>query len=111
MLNHVTEVGTYFQARLDGLAAKHAAIVDVRGMGLMLAVELDSADLAKQVAGEMLERRIIINARARRCCGFCRRSFWAKAMWIMPSLRSTQFLPRMHHKTAGAATIGGKHVG
>ena len=61
LLQHVTEVGTYFHGRLDELAEKHAAIVDVRGMGLMLAAELDSADLAKQVAGAMLEQRILIN--------------------------------------------------
>src|SRR5271155_1473060 len=60
LLEHVTDVGTYFHGRLNELAGKHSAIVDVRGMGLMLAAELDSADLAKQVAVLMLERRIII---------------------------------------------------
>jgi acetylornithine aminotransferase/acetylornithine/N-succinyldiaminopimelate aminotransferase len=35
--------------------------VDVRGVGLMVGVELDSADLAKAVQKMMLEDRIIIN--------------------------------------------------
>ena len=33
LLQHVTEVGTYFHEQLDGLAQKHPAIVSVRGMG------------------------------------------------------------------------------
>jgi acetylornithine/N-succinyldiaminopimelate aminotransferase len=61
LLDHVTAVGTYFRQQLDALAANHAAIVDVRGIGLMLAVELDSADLAKTVLGEMMKRHILIN--------------------------------------------------
>ena len=61
LLDHVTEVGTYFHGKLNELAERHPAIVDVRGIGLMLAAEIDSAELAKQVATEMLERRILIN--------------------------------------------------
>jgi len=61
LLAHVTEVGDYFQEQLRGLAAKHDCIVDVRGKGLMLAAELDSADLAKLAVKEMLTRKILIN--------------------------------------------------
>ena len=61
LLNHVVEVGDYFQGRLHELAKKHEAIVDVRGKGLMLAAELDSADLAKLTVQEMLKRKILIN--------------------------------------------------
>jgi len=61
LLAHVAEVGDYFQEQLHSLAKKHEAIVDVRGKGLMLAAELDSADLAKLTVQEMLKRKILIN--------------------------------------------------
>jgi acetylornithine/N-succinyldiaminopimelate aminotransferase len=61
LLAHVTDVGDYFQAQLRGLAKKHDCIKDVRGKGLMIAAELDNADLAKQTVAEMLKRRIVIN--------------------------------------------------
>jgi acetylornithine/N-succinyldiaminopimelate aminotransferase len=61
LLAHAAEVGNYFQQRLRDLAAKHEAIVDVRGRGLMIAVEVDSADLGKLIVAGMLKRRIIIN--------------------------------------------------
>jgi acetylornithine aminotransferase/acetylornithine/N-succinyldiaminopimelate aminotransferase len=61
LLAHATEVGDYFQQQLRSLAARHSAIVDVRGKGLMIAAELDSADLAKLAVGEMLKRHILIN--------------------------------------------------
>jgi acetylornithine/N-succinyldiaminopimelate aminotransferase len=61
LLDHVHQVGDYFYAGLEKLAAEHPAITDVRGKGLMLAIELDSADLAKQAVAAMLERRILIN--------------------------------------------------
>ncbi len=61
LLAHVTEVGDYFQAQLRSLASRHASIVAVRGRGLMVAAELDSADLAKLAVAEMLKRRILIN--------------------------------------------------
>jgi acetylornithine aminotransferase/acetylornithine/N-succinyldiaminopimelate aminotransferase len=54
-------VGQYFQDQLRGLAKRHECIIDVRGKGMMLAAELDSADQAKQVVAEMLKRHIIIN--------------------------------------------------
>ncbi len=61
MLEHIQTVGGYFKRRLQALAAKHEMVQEVRGMGLMLAMELKSAELAKQVVSEMLERRILIN--------------------------------------------------
>jgi len=61
LLAHATEVGDYFQDQLRALAKRHSAIVDVRGKGLMIAAELDSADLAKLTVAEMLKRHILIN--------------------------------------------------
>ena len=61
LLSHAVEVGDYFQARLKELAKKHDAIIDVRGKGLMVAAELDSAELGKLTVQEMLKRKILIN--------------------------------------------------
>ena len=61
LLGYVTEIGTYFRELLASLAKKHSAIIEVRGVGLMLGVELDSADLAKKVVADMLARHILIN--------------------------------------------------
>jgi len=61
LLEHVTAVGTYFKEGLIALKKKYPAIVEVRGEGLMLAAQLDSAELAKSVSTEMMSRRILIN--------------------------------------------------
>jgi acetylornithine aminotransferase/acetylornithine/N-succinyldiaminopimelate aminotransferase len=61
LLQHVTETGDYFLAQLRTLQTKHSAITDVRGLGLMIGVELESPELAKYLASGLLERRIIIN--------------------------------------------------
>src|SRR5262249_47758720 len=61
LLQHAAEVGDYFQQQLRNLAARHESIVDVRGKGLMVAAEVDSAELGKLIVAEMLKRRILIN--------------------------------------------------
>jgi acetylornithine aminotransferase/acetylornithine/N-succinyldiaminopimelate aminotransferase len=61
LLDHVIEIGDYFQAELTKLAERHSYIVDVRGKGLMIAAELNSADLAKHAVTEMLKLHVVIN--------------------------------------------------
>jgi acetylornithine aminotransferase/acetylornithine/N-succinyldiaminopimelate aminotransferase len=61
LLEHVTEVGTYFRSALKQLQREHDCIVDVRGEGLMLGIELDSAELATGVAKDLLGQHILIN--------------------------------------------------
>jgi len=61
LLANVTELGDYFQRQLRELAMRHPVIVDVRGKGVMLAAEVNSAELGKHVVQEMLRRRILIN--------------------------------------------------
>jgi acetylornithine/N-succinyldiaminopimelate aminotransferase len=61
LLKHVRTLGEYFHAALAALDGKHKSIQDVRGVGLMQAVELDSPELAKAVTKQLLEEGIIIN--------------------------------------------------
>ncbi|MGA7318636.1 MAG: aspartate aminotransferase family protein [Silvibacterium sp.] len=111
LLDHVIDTGTYFHGRLDELAAKHTAIVDVRGLGLMLAAELDSAELAKQVTNAMMERRILINRTSETVLRFLPPFILGKddvdkAIDALDSIL-TEHAPQ----TAGAAATGGKYVG
>lgn len=61
LLKSNRELGKYFVKKLEGLKKKHACVREVRGLGLMVAIELDSADLAKAAVPAMLERGVIIN--------------------------------------------------
>jgi len=61
MLGHVNQLGSYFRSKLDTLAGKHACVREVRGMGLMLALDVDSPDTAKAAVQQLLDRGILIN--------------------------------------------------
>ncbi len=61
LLAHVRAVGGYFKDRLEYLRRRHECVTAVRGMGLMLGLELDSEELATRASAEMMERRIIVN--------------------------------------------------
>jgi acetylornithine aminotransferase/acetylornithine/N-succinyldiaminopimelate aminotransferase len=61
LLGHVRDVGGHFKERLEWLSKRHDCITAVRGMGLMLGMELDSEELAKRAASAMLDQRIIVN--------------------------------------------------
>lgn len=61
VLEHVQQIGKYFIDQLSTLAKRHPAIVDVRGLGLMLGVELADAELAKQAVAALMEQHILIN--------------------------------------------------
>jgi acetylornithine aminotransferase/acetylornithine/N-succinyldiaminopimelate aminotransferase len=61
LLAHVRSVGAYFEDSLQQLKSRHDAIVEVRGRGLMLGVELNDIEIAKAVAAEMLAQKVIIN--------------------------------------------------
>jgi acetylornithine aminotransferase/acetylornithine/N-succinyldiaminopimelate aminotransferase len=61
LLDHATEVGNYFLAELNSLKAKHASIAEVRGTGLMIGLELHSADTARDILAGMFAKRIVLN--------------------------------------------------
>ena len=61
LLDQIRDVGGYLLQSLQSLAERHSAIREVRGRGLMIGVELDSAELAAAVVLAMLDRQIILN--------------------------------------------------
>jgi acetylornithine aminotransferase/acetylornithine/N-succinyldiaminopimelate aminotransferase len=61
LLKSNRELGKYFTKKLESLRKKHDCVRKVRGLGLMVALELNSADLAKAAVPAMLERGVIIN--------------------------------------------------
>jgi acetylornithine aminotransferase/acetylornithine/N-succinyldiaminopimelate aminotransferase len=61
LLGHIAKLGKYFLTELEELQSRHTAIKDVRGMGLMLAMEIDSIETAKAVVNQLLTQGILIN--------------------------------------------------
>jgi len=61
-LLHIQSVGGYLMGQLKTLQMNYPGIADVRGIGLMIGMEMESADLAKAVVKQMLKRRVIVNA-------------------------------------------------
>jgi acetylornithine aminotransferase/acetylornithine/N-succinyldiaminopimelate aminotransferase len=61
LLPHVRQVGAYFRAQLEFLKNRHSCVREVRGKGLMLGMELDSADAAKLVVTQLMNRHVLIN--------------------------------------------------
>ena len=61
LLKSNRELGKYFVKKLESLKKKHECVREVRGIGLMVALDLDSPDLAKATVPAMLERGVIIN--------------------------------------------------
>jgi acetylornithine aminotransferase/acetylornithine/N-succinyldiaminopimelate aminotransferase len=61
MLGHVNETGSYFRGQLESLAAKHSSIREIRGLGLMLGVDMTEPDIAKSAVQHLLDRGILIN--------------------------------------------------
>jgi acetylornithine/N-succinyldiaminopimelate aminotransferase len=61
LLGHVAKLGKYFLSELQKLQSTFPAIKSARGMGLMLAIQLDSAETAKAVVAQLLGQGILIN--------------------------------------------------
>jgi acetylornithine/N-succinyldiaminopimelate aminotransferase len=59
IIGHCAEVGLYFKERLQELKSRHTCIVDVRGLGLLLGMELDRDGLPLVEA--CLETGFVIN--------------------------------------------------
>jgi acetylornithine/N-succinyldiaminopimelate aminotransferase len=62
LLDHVAATGRHLEQRLRALAAKHPAIVEVRGAGLIRGLELDRD--AQPVVDAAFERGLLVNRTA-----------------------------------------------
>jgi 4-aminobutyrate aminotransferase-like enzyme len=61
LVPHADRVGALLRQRLTELREKHPAIVDVRGVGLLVGVELDDPAHAGAVVDDMRERGVLIS--------------------------------------------------
>jgi acetylornithine aminotransferase/acetylornithine/N-succinyldiaminopimelate aminotransferase len=111
LLEYVTETGTYFRNQLTALAKKHSAIIQVRGIGLMLAVDLDSADLAKQVVADMLARCILINRTSETVLRFLPPYILKKEHIDQAITALDEIFTEHAPQAAASSTIGAKHNG
>ena len=59
LLDHVKDVGGHFERRLRALALQHPAIVEVRGVGLMRALQMESD--AMPIVHEARSRGLLVN--------------------------------------------------
>ncbi|HEY6968392.1 MAG TPA: aspartate aminotransferase family protein [Candidatus Angelobacter sp.] len=61
LLGHIQKTGDYLLQQLKNLQQEHEGIQEVRGFGLMVGMEMQTADLAKAVVKQMLDRGVILN--------------------------------------------------
>ena len=68
LLTHVEEMGEYFMKKLRDLQGKYSFIKEVRGIGLMLGMELSFQ--CRDIVKKMLEKGYLINCTAERVLRF-----------------------------------------
>jgi len=64
------KIGEYFKKRLNELADKHECVREVRGLGLMLAMELSTKQIADAAVDRARKRGFLINCTADRVLRF-----------------------------------------
>jgi acetylornithine/N-succinyldiaminopimelate aminotransferase len=110
LLAHVADVGSYFKGRLETLAKTHDCIKEVRGMGLMIGVELDDAMLAGEIANQLMERRIIINRTSETVLRFLP-PYILERKHVDIAVDALDRLLKLHELNAGAVLAGGNAHG
>ena len=60
LTERAAELGGYFKGKLNAIAGQYTFVKEVRGMGLMLGMELDEAVHAKDIMVELLRRGYVI---------------------------------------------------
>ena len=59
--NHVNQLGSYFLSKLNELTSKFEIISEIRGMGLLIAIEF-SSDIAADLINECNRNGLLVNA-------------------------------------------------
>ena len=67
-IGHCAEIGAYFKERLAWLQQRHTAVKEVRGLGLILGVELDRP--GAPVVEACLEKGFLVNCAQERVLRF-----------------------------------------
>ena len=98
MLAHVNEMGSYFKEKLLAIKAKNKHVTEVRGMGLMMALEIDSPDVAKAAVKSMLEQGVIIN-----------RTHETALRFLPPFLITRKHIDEMTTKLEKALSVAAAH--
>jgi 4-aminobutyrate aminotransferase len=78
LLAHATRMGEYLRQELQRLQSRFGIVEDVRGLGLMDAIELDTVERRNRILRGCLERGFLLLG-----CGF-------KAIRFLPPLDVTQ---------------------
>lgn len=60
LMENAAQVGSYLLARLESLRDQYAALIDVRGLGLMLGIEFQNSEQAHAVAVDCFQRGLIV---------------------------------------------------
>jgi 4-aminobutyrate aminotransferase len=71
LIENAARVGAQMQDGLREIAATHPEITDVRGMGLMLAIELQTADQAGKLVQAAFERGLLLLTAGSRAVRIC----------------------------------------
>lgn len=60
LLDNCKQMGVYFKEQLMHLKETKKGIVDVRGLGLMIGMELENGDLVKKIRTKALEKNVLL---------------------------------------------------
>ena len=61
LAGNARDVGLYLMHRLENLAEKYGKITEIRGLGLMIGIQL-SEDIALQIKGKLLEKGFLVGS-------------------------------------------------
>lgn len=111
LLDRVSDVGGYFKQQLEAFAARRAAVAEVRGMGLMLGMDMHSAEVAGELQQRMmLEKHILLNRTSETVLRFLPPFLITRAQVDETITALESLMPEVEAKQAAAAETAGEAV-